>query len=565
MREYREAMRPHIPLSSRELLWEWDVPTDSVQMSQGALNALQLEQAPPDMGAFYKLLPEEAAVELAAVRENLIAGTAGSFAECGYICNGFWVKERMLVLMRGQDGRAVRVLGSMEVTSLREHIGFRGGYEVLLQAGVFLYNPVTGHVWLDDVCKRILGGDGRELMPMESGRCFMSVHPSERGSFLRHYELLCEGEFLGNTVTDILRVRVANGEYALMLIRSTVMQRDAHGKAKWVAGVLTPGDGYVMAGLASPGKDDRMIRAANSMSSGQWNWDTRQDSLYFSARYLGILGYPASDGRWFAENWRKYVHPDDLDKVIMAQLRVIISDEHGDAYECTYRMRRADGGWAWIFDRGCVTWREPDGRAGHMIGAITNITTAQAERDQLEELVRHDTLTGLRSRAFCSLEIEHIEQNDIRPVSVISVDITGLKMVNDYLGHARGDELLVNAAAIMRGALRRSDCIGRIGGDEFIVLLPGCDRAKGEKVLDKLKSAFAAYNGEKPPLPVFAAMGLASSDNVDDSIEEIMHLADEQMYQDKRLHRKEAHGALKDFIRRQTGREVGADERIIDG
>lgn len=564
MPEIYASEQPILPMHSGELLWEWDVPSDLLHLSRGALSALQLKVAPDSMAAFYRFVPEEAAVELAAMREGLISGRTGPFVEYGYICNGFWTRERALALVRGDDGRAIRLMGALEVAPLRDHVGFRGGYEVLVQAGVFLYNPTTRQLWRDDVCAGILGDDAFHRPPFESGHCFLPVHQAELGSVLRHYELLCEGESLGDTITDTVRVRVANGEYVPMLLRSTAMQRDAAGKALWVAGVLTPVDGHVVAELAQPGKDDRLISAVNSMSSGQWNWDTRQDSLYFSPRYLAILGYPAEDEKWFSEHWRNYVHPDDLDKVTMAQLRIIISGEHGDAYECTYRMRRADGGWAWIFDRGCVTWRENDGRAGHMMGTITNITTAQAERDQLEELVRHDTLTGLRSRAFCSLEIEHIEQNDIRPVSIISVDITGLKMVNDYLGHARGDELLTSAASIMRNALRRSDCIGRIGGDEFMVLLPGCDREKGKKVLEKLRNAFAVYNSANPSLPVYAALGLASSDSVDESIEEIMHIADEQMYHDKKLHRKEAHGALKDFIRQSTGREVGVDDRISD-
>lgn len=121
---------------------------------------------------------------------------------------------------------------------------------------------------------------------------------------------------------------------------------------------------------------------------------------------------------------------------------------------------------------------------------VTNITTAQTERDRLEELVKNDALTGLRSRAYCNLEAERIEKNGIRPVCVISCDITGLKMVNDNLGHAAGDELLAEAATLLRKPLRLTDCVARMGGDEFVVLLPGCAPGQGQGAAAQDRSLF---------------------------------------------------------------------------
>lgn len=109
---------------------------------------------------------------------------------------------------------------------------------------------------------------------------------------------------------------------------------------------------------------------------------------------------------------------------------------------------------------------------------VTNITTAQTERDRLEELVKNDALTGLRSRAYCNLEAERIEKNNIRPVCVISCDITGLKMVNDNLGHAAGDELLAEAATLAAQASAAYGLRGAHGGDEFVVLLPAARRTR---------------------------------------------------------------------------------------
>lgn len=548
-----------IPLCSQEQLWEWDIVTDSLFFSHGAIQALKLEIPPATMPEFYQLVPADAAVELAAVRESVVSGKSGSQADCGYICNGFWVQEHILTLARNSEGRATRLLGHLAVSTMQKYIGFKSGQTLLPEAGIWLYDVKKGQIWTDPICKQILGQKSRNA-PSTWESSLGMVHPTEREAIRRHYELLCRGNFLGDSITDLVRLKSGSGEYLPILLRATVMERDEEGHALLVSGIM--GLGEPAAAIHSLSKDDKLFHALNSMGSGQWNWDTIQDAIYFCPRYLAMLGYGPEDEEEFARTWLDHVHPDDLVKVRQAHQQIIASADNGDTYECTYRMRRADGGWAWIFDRGCVTWRETDGRAGHMIGSITNITTAQAERDQLEELIRHDSLTGLRSRAFCNLEIEHIEQNDIRPVSVISLDITGLKMINDYLGHARGDELLMTAASIMRGALRRSDCVARVGGDEFLILLAGCDEARGRKVLAKLKTAFASYNENAVSLPVIAAMGLASSDSMDQSMSQIMARADAEMYRDKKEQRIEAHAMLKAYIKSVTGRLVGADERL---
>lgn len=548
-----------IPLSSAEALWEWDIVTDTLFLTKGALKSLNLAKHPRSMPQFYSLLPRDAAVELATVREGIIAGKTGSMAECGYICNGLWVDEHAIVLTRNSEGRATRLMGQLRIMSVNRNTGFRGGMELLAEAGLWQLDTQRNLVWRDRACEDIIGLEAQSY-PVAAGELIFDVHPAEREAFARHYELFIKSGFLGDTITDIVRIRLSGGRYLPSLVRATAMQRNEKGRALMISGLLAPGEPEKTAAhpLIS---DDRLMDALNSMGSGQWNWDTSQDAVYFCPRYLSMLGYPPEEDALFAHSWRNYVHPDDLAKVDLARQLTVESPDNGDTYECTYRMRQADGSWAWIFDRGCVTWRDADGRAGHLVGSLTNITTAQAERDRLEDLVRHDSLTGLRSRAFCNLEIEQIEQNLIRPVSTISVDITGLKMINDYLGHAKGDELLTQAATLMREAVRRSDCIGRTGGDEFVIILPGCDYEKGKKVLEKLENAFAAHNRDTH-LPVFAAMGLASAESPSTSLAEAMALADEEMYRNKRKHREAAHAVLKTLIHETTGRDVGADERL---
>lgn len=551
-----------LPMSSEESLWEWDIVSDSVFLSQGALKCLALAAPPRKMSDYYQLLQPDAATTLAKIREKVISGRTGSSGECDYICNGLKIHEFLLVLSRNSEGRAIRLMGTLSSTPIIAHetIFLRDSAKAA-DVGLWIYHPGTGTLWRNRTYGSILGYEDGWDAEVQSSSPIIDVHPSDMDSLRRHYELFCQSDFLGEQITDIIRVRKQNGEYLSVMARACAVERNNAGNIITMAGIVAANEPTAKSPVESS-KGDLINHALRHMGNGQWAWDPAGDYMYLCDRFIEILGYPHTDCEKMGEIWRDLIHPDDLKKVEAVRNAAISGPENGDAFECTYRMKRADGGWVWLFDRGLVTWRDADGRAGHMIGSITNITTAQAERDKLEELVRHDSLTGLRSRAFLNLEMEHIERNSIRPVSIISVDITGLKMVNDSLGHARGDELLTKASTLLRTALRRSDCIARIGGDEFLALFPNCDYSQGRVLLAKIEEAFAEYNAHSLQLPVYAAFGLATSDDPDEPLERVMARADEAMYRYKKAARPAVRERIKSWIKTITGRDAAPEDRL---
>jgi len=111
------------------------------------------------------------------------------------------------------------------------------------------------------------------------------------------------------------------------------------------------------------------------------------------------------------------------------------------------------------------------------VGLHTDISASQADRAHLEDLVRNDPLTGLRSRTFFTMAVDDMEQRAVRPVGVIAADINGLKMINDHLGHEEGNAVLCQAALLLRGGIDSEACVARMSGDEYAVLLPGCNLA----------------------------------------------------------------------------------------
>lgn len=205
-----------------------------------------------------------------------------------------------------------------------------------------------------------------------------------------------------------------------------------------------------------------------------------------------MLGYTAEQFPGRLETWKEKIHPDDLKKIVEPQRKLADSPKYGDTFECTYRLKRLDGSYAWILGRGYVTHRDAKGRATRIVGLHTNITASQADRDYFEKLAQNDALTGLHSRTYFDIKLANIENKGIRPLCVISCDVNGLKLANDYMGHLVGDKLLQTVAALCKESVRTSDCVARMGGDEIVILLPTCPREAGEEILAKLRRTLTA-------------------------------------------------------------------------
>jgi diguanylate cyclase (GGDEF)-like protein/PAS domain S-box-containing protein len=173
--------------------------------------------------------------------------------------------------------------------------------------------------------------------------------------------------------------------------------------------------------------------------------------------------------------------------------------------------------------------------AGEFVGGmavVQDITTRKRLEDKLRYLSAHDPLTNLFNRLFFEEEMARLAKGRHFPVSVVVADVDGLKSVNDRLGHAVGDDLLRQAAEVLRTSFRPGDVVARIGGDEFAVLLPGADAQAGESVLRRVRRNEDAYNSHDDRPAVHFSLGLATAEE-GESLSETLRLADSRMYRDK--------------------------------
>lgn len=170
------------------------------------------------------------------------------------------------------------------------------------------------------------------------------------------------------------------------------------------------------------------------------------------------------------------------------------------------------------------------------------LVETQQQEERLRYQSTHDCLTGLYNRDYLTATLARLERSQQLPVSIVVVDVDGLKRVNDTLGHAAGDELLRRTAQVLRATFRTEDVIARVGGDEFVVLLPGADAAAAERVLARARLRLTAHNEQHPDLPLSLSLGAATG-LPGMPLAEVLKLADQRMYQEKQTRRSRSRTA----------------------
>ncbi|MEP6716153.1 MAG: diguanylate cyclase [Terriglobia bacterium] len=219
--------------------------------------------------------------------------------------------------------------------------------------------------------------------------------------------------------------------------------------------------------------EERWQLALRGAGDALWDWDIVSGRVFRSARWHLMLGYEEAIIGDSREALLPFIHPDDVHSI---QTAVEAHLNHGaPAFVAEYRLRHKDGTWRWVMDRGQAVWDER-GRPVRMAGAQSDITERRIAEDLLANQARTDALTGLYNRRM----FEHLFAQEFAAaaanngaLSVCICDVDRFKSVNDTYGHAAGDRMLTAFGSMLRRNMRAPDLLARIGGDEFIIAMPG--------------------------------------------------------------------------------------------
>ncbi len=167
--------------------------------------------------------------------------------------------------------------------------------------------------------------------------------------------------------------------------------------------------------------------------------------------------------------------------------------------------------------------------------ALTDITARKKAEAYLEFLGKHDELTKLFNRSFYVEELNRLERKGPYPISVIIMDVNGLKAMNDRLGHLAGDGLLRRMGEVLRMAVNEPMYACRIGGDEFAILMPDTNERSGQIIVDQIIGLIDVNNQFYSSVPLLISMGLATAE-AEERLEIAVRKADARMYEAKRLY-----------------------------
>ena len=250
---------------------------------------------------------------------------------------------------------------------------------------------------------------------------------------------------------------------------------------------------------------------------------------YFNSTWLRFTGRTMEEE--VGAGWLSGVHPDDMDTCMSTYLTAFRKRE---LFEMVYRLKRFDGQWRWINDRGVPVFDVNKEFVGY-IGSCIDITE-KIEGQKLTEMAHYDKLTGIYNRNYLELLIDYETQKSLREqysIVYMMIDIDNFKYFNDQYGHDFGDKVLANVASAISKKLRDADHLGRYGGDEYLIILPRNSIAEASVIAQRILDGAAQLNIENSYEKIGLSIGIAEQ-KFDADRNVSLKSADEAMYKAKK-------------------------------
>jgi diguanylate cyclase (GGDEF)-like protein/PAS domain S-box-containing protein len=285
----------------------------------------------------------------------------------------------------------------------------------------------------------------------------------------------------------------------------------------------------------------RVQLALDAANLFDWEWDVGNDTFRWGRDPKQLLGPADEEGEY--PNLPDLVHAEDRNAFLRARRSAVRTDE---PYKTDFRIRRTDGSVRWLEAQGRRIVNEL-GETERMIGVTQDITERKRAEQEIHRYAYFDSLTELPNRQQLVTRLNGAIEQAVeldRKGALLFMDLDHFKDINDSLGHNIGDQLLRKIADRLREVVRTTDLVGRLGGDEFTVLLPNLSRSKseskriarriGEKIQRKLSTPYRVAGHE---LQISVSIGISlfplEGSSSEDMADVLLKNADTAMYRAK--------------------------------
>ena len=327
----------------------------------------------------------------------------------------------------------------------------------------------------------------------------------------------------------------------------------------WRNAILKDAAGNIT-GILSSGTDVTELRSAVAALS-----ESERSKSVFISHIPGIAYRCAYDRNWTIEfisdgctSLTGY-KPEDLiqnkklsfNDLICEKYRELVWEEWNKTireqslFKYEYEIQKANGEIKWVFETGQPIYAA-DGSVEALEGIIIDIDESKRRYNQILYMNDHDFLTGLYNRRYFEEHKKIMDTNENLPLTIITADINGVRIINDAFGHKRGDDLIVTTANILSRCSAPNAVLARTGGDEFNIIVANADKHEAQKIVRCIREACADYNANMPTNSALIniSLGYGLKENEEKSLDEALKEAEDHMLNHKLLDRKSHHNSI---------------------
>jgi diguanylate cyclase (GGDEF)-like protein/PAS domain S-box-containing protein len=288
---------------------------------------------------------------------------------------------------------------------------------------------------------------------------------------------------------------------------------------------------------AQPGEQQLRSLAVDGAGAAVWEWHVRRDEIKVSPVVEAMLGLKAGELSAKADDFTKHMHPADRERFKL--LLASVKERSGGEMRFEFRMRHVDNSYRW-FELDAASVPTADRRNLRCVGLVREVTDAKRAQERLMHDAVHDSLTGLPNRElFLDRLAIAAKRATLEPLvrpALLFIDIDKFKSVNTAFGLIVGDSLLLTIARRLGRNLGPQDTLGRVGGDQFALLLLSQSDARELAMLAEQvrRSLRAPINIAGQEIVLTASIGIALYDGPDEDPAELLREAEIAMYRAKR-------------------------------
>ncbi len=459
-----------------------------------------------------------------------------------------WILTNGYVVSRGANGAPSRLIGTeTDITRLKasqnliEDLTSREvRWKVAIEGanqGVWDYDLIRGSRFVSDTWRSMRGIGPDDDIAEKLASWLTDMHPDDVPRVRAAIDSQNSGET--DAVNYQYRTKHRDGRWIWILSRGRVVERRPNGDPARVIGTDTDISDIKTVEFEHAQMTDRLRVAMRAADMGRWEFNLRDEVAYWDDRLLEMFGMEGQSNVQPGDFWATLIHPDDQERANRISEESV---EKGLDLNLDYRIVRPDGKVVHVRSRAIFV---PDSARGDRFVGVNIDVSKDVERQQqleaaralLEYESRHDALTGLTNRrGLDEIQETFLNGDTGQRRAVLHIDLDNFKQINDTLGHGAGDAVLVHAAGILRAAAEDNWFTARVGGDEFVMLLPDAppDDELREIATDIIDQMAAPFSFEGQPCNFGVSIGIAVSGQEDTADASLIISADLALYAAKK-------------------------------